>query len=182
MKKFLVFLAIGLFIGIFTGLAIAHIFVQGFFIPWHSLSKPPEKPVDIISINNGLWVVTVSDSIYNINENQVFSYDQTKCTEDCWTKFDTAPQDQDNLYHPEECDVYIPSVKRFLTSKTACESSGPARTLLIYAIDKEGEIYFWGNPIGDMDRSAYLLFPIGIVGFTALCSFLYWAAMYRMEY
>jgi len=178
MRTFLLILVFGIIIG----WAIAHLFVQGFLTPWYSLGRPSEQPTEIISINDGIWVKAKSGSIYNLPENKVYYFEHLKCTELCWTKFDSAPQDQDNLYPPEECDVYIPSVKKFAISKIVCESSGPARILLVYAINKEGEIYFWHNAIGDMDNVAYMLFPGGIGGFIVLCGVLYWAAMYRMEY
>jgi protease II len=172
MKKFLTFLAIGV-LGTFL---VVHIYLQGYVIFWQHITKPPEKPVQIASINDGLWIKSESGFFYYISNDKLHF-----CKETCWQKFDNAPSDSENIYPGNDYYGYTPSVRNFSSSRIVFESYGPAGILRVYAIDSKGEVYLWENEKGDFTGVMYVYFP-ALVGITIILGFIfYWVIITKQR-
>jgi|GEM_PF-3861419 len=169
MKKFLFFLGVG----ILGGLIVAHIYVQGFFISWKRIVDSPEKPQSIVAINEGVWIKTTAGSVYHYPSNTTTPFTPMECDKDCWQKHEDAPDNDDNIFNSIGCGRRVPSTNWLVQSVSVCQSFGPQSVALIYGFDKNGDIYYWAHPIGDMDAFSYVAFPIQGIIYVILASIVY---------
>jgi hypothetical protein len=156
MKKFLAFLGLG----VLGGLIVAHIYVQGFFISWKKLADLPEKPKEILAVNEGVWIKTELGHIYHYPSDEAFPFVPIECDKDCWQKYETAPANEKYISDLSGCGMHAPSTKWLVDSISVCQSFGPAAIAFIYGFDKNGRAYYWLHPLGDMDTFAYFAFPV----------------------
>lgn len=110
---------------------VAYADARGAFITWQSLGKPPETPVEVIQPG---YIKTASGQIY-----------QQNCNSGCWEKIDAAPADTQENLKLSLCGEVLPPLDDYITSKVVCHRSGIGTSLTIYAIGKDGFVYFWGH-------------------------------------
>ncbi|MBL8090547.1 MAG: hypothetical protein JNJ43_09485 [Anaerolineales bacterium] len=156
MKTFFILLGIG----ILGGFIAAHIYVQGFFISWIKLSKPPEEPQKILSVNKGIWIKTESDNIYYYPSSEMYPFRPIACEKNCWHKYEIAPASEEYISNSSGCGMYSPSTKWLIDSISVCQNFGPAAIAFAYGFDKNGIVHYWLHPIGDQNGLAYIVFPV----------------------
>ncbi len=136
--------------------------MRGTFTKWEVLSRPVATPNKLLRLN---YVQTVTGDIYE------YQYTQT-CTSGCWAKVNTLPARLDaNILLPlKDCeDAFdIPSVNRFSDSVIECRRSGTGISLMLQAIDRDGNIQMWRKGQDDFGDPIMLLmspFVGAILGF-----------------
>lgn len=143
-----------------AGFVYAYVFVRGYFIEWTSLGQPPEKPIEILAINNGPWIKVESGNYYHFD----YFKDGHGCQVDCWVEVTKAPDKYPDLLPIEiessKCaSLYSPRLGNFVESKSACvEWPHMAYGIVIYAIDQDGTVYSWQNIKGDQEPLKWLAF------------------------
>jgi hypothetical protein len=129
---------------------------KGLFVKWESLGKPPEKAVQVV---NPGYVKTDTGEIYRYNFQQ-------GCNVGCWEKIDTLPLSQQTYWPLSSCGS-LPPLDNYVNTKAVCKPWGVGSSLEIYAIGKDGFVYYWNRLKGEGDSLALLYSPFigAAVGF-----------------
>lgn len=142
-------------IGAFVFFIFALASVNGMFVQWENLGKPPETPVEIIRPG---YVKTDNGNIY-----QYIFYDQD-CNSGCWKKIEAIPDNTEDYEKPSTCGN-LPSLDNYVDSKADCQFWGVGTSLTIYAIGKDDSVYYWEHSIGEGDSMMLIFYPFwGAVG------------------
>jgi len=143
----ILFCVIGFLLGYFYGWAN----LNGYFVQWKSLGKPPAIATEIARINNGIWVKTSNGEIFHYEDTVAF-------TNEYWVKENSIPLVAIDTISLQDC----PSPKQklnFVDYQGLCQAYGPGFTPTYYGITSDGTIYKWEGP-GEGDAFGAFLAPI----------------------
>jgi hypothetical protein len=150
--------------GALIAFALGYTYLEGRFVIWQSLGKPPEKAVKLVAIARGLWVETESGRVYH--------YDGTaSCGDRCWVASDYPAPDPPPYFTIDRCG-WAPSFTQAIDTKAICEPWGPGSYLYVYAIRKDGNVFMWEHGIGEENSLEFVLSPCmgGATGLLAAIS------------
>lgn len=155
--KLLIFIISGAVILSIFGWAILHF--RGVFAKWQNLGQPPEKPAEVLEI---WYVQTATGVIYH----HPYYLD---CQSNCWEEVDSVDEStrDESLSLPiDHCEWY-PSTRRYDVSMVSCGWWGVGRLGQIFAIDSNGDVFYWENPIDESAEILRFLSPFvgGVLGF-----------------
>lgn len=127
---------------------------------WQAKGGPPDKAVKILARN---YVETESGLVYRYQHDAHSGIDS-------WVLVEVVPSDADTGQPIEkvECfrNAYFPSVDNFVDSKAFCYWHAPQISVLLIAIDKSGDVYYWGRTTGEEGVSLFAApFFGGVAGF-----------------
>jgi hypothetical protein len=134
------------------GVAFEMLVLNSMKVQWKSLGRPPETPIEIIQ---PAYIKTDSGNIY-----------MEACNSTCWEKVDTIPQELGSYDKSSRCGE-IPSLDDYLDAKVYCRSSPVESILKIYAIGKDGIVYYGhaSNDEGTSMLAAFSPFFGALIGF-----------------
>ena len=127
---------IGNVIGVSIGVAAYY----GLFVRWEVIGTPPEKVIEIITLD---YFKSETGHIYHI------SYANSECRENgCLEKVNEVSRDDAHnimIYKFEACDpsLFLPFTNGFVTHKEFCLGWGDGVITVVQAIDNNGTIYEW---------------------------------------
>lgn len=137
--------------GALVALALAIASLEGLFVMWKSLGKPPEKAVKIIAIASGLYVETESGRVYSYEG----SY---SCGDKCWVASKYPEPDPTPYFTLDACGS-LPSFVHAIDTKALCEPWGPGSYLSVYAIRNDGNVFVWQHRVGEGNTIWILMSP-----------------------
>ncbi len=113
---------------------------KGWFVPWKSLGRPPEKAIELLITGHNLSVVTASGQVYR-------AVSGPGCEITCWTLLDKP-----ELELAEEPQVpcgWHPTLLNAIDTRLDCYLWGPGAVYVTeYAIRSDGTVLFWGHGEG----------------------------------
>jgi len=135
--------------------------IEGWFVLWESLGKPPEKAVKIIAITHGLWVETAAGHVYSHEGNP-------GCGDKCWV-VSSYPESDPLPYFPLTACGEGPALARAIDMKAICSPWGPGHCLSVYAIRDDGKVFVWEHCVGEGNTIELLYSPFlgALIGFLA---------------
>ncbi|MGB2964485.1 MAG: hypothetical protein WBB69_10925 [Anaerolineales bacterium] len=142
----------------FIGAIVLYLFslasLNGKYVKWESLGKPPGEATKIVSIG---YVQLESGEIYHY-------VPKPNCDDNCWAKVNDFPPVSEDLFSLDSCGN-LPKLDTFKDSLVVCEPWGPGISLTINAIENDGFVYSWNHKLGENNSMFHFFSPIiGAIG------------------
>ncbi len=123
------------------GLALAYMALEGWFVAWRPIARPPERASRILALSGtSVWVQTSSGVIY-------FNPSWNECQRDCWTVVAEIISDHTlpvgiNEILPTPC-VSPPPFFGALDQKGDCWRGMWQDYNTVYALRRDGSVWVW---------------------------------------
>jgi hypothetical protein len=150
-------LALSPILGGAIGLLLAFLFLSGWFVPWQTVSPPPEKPARILAFRGeSLWVQTASGAIYQ-------NLSSRSCQGGCWQPVaalpETLPNDPQTLIvKPQSCKP-VPPLLGAREVVSECQTAQWWDLNAAYALRAGGSLSTWHYTSGgEYEPLGYPLF------------------------